>query len=291
MFRIGLAIVLAGGALVPLAGTASAADYSFMVSPDNVNFAAVPDQTAVFDGSLAKDTGGYLNVPFHVSFSTSGAVRTATFQAPESWICDPKCGDPEEHYLFVKWGALTSGPVVNGGDCHMAPLIAFSAPDSDSLGVVASGCGTYGPFPEPPGVLPPPNLGSYKWTITLNATPAPTPSPTAKPTAKPTPRPTPTATPRPSSKATPLITAGPATPGATPSGQVLGAIGSPGGEPRASTAPGALIPSGSPVVAPLPTASATSDPTGWIVIAGLVLIGLLLAGPEIRRTIRRRRTR
>lgn len=302
MIRIGLAIVLATGALVPLAGTLSATDYSFTLSPDEVNYATVPDQTSAYDGSLPADTGGYTDIPFHVTFSTSGDIRTATFQAPESWICDPKCGDPEEHYLYVKWADQTSGPILNDGSCHLAGQAIV--PADVPLSVKSDGCGTYGPFPEPPGVVPPPNLGSYEWTITLDATPAPTPTPTPRPTPTPTltPRPTPvppTPTPRPrptpttasghSPRPTPRITPRPPTSGASPTGQVAAAIGSPSLRPSGSTPPVAEIASPVPVVSSLPAANTTSDPTGWIVIAGLVLLGLLLAGPEIGRTIRRRR--
>src|SRR5664279_5270984 len=110
MTRIGLALLLALGALAPLAGPVVAAtNYTFSVSPDNLigDFVTVPDQTNPYDcaypnGCLRADTGGYANIPFHVSFSQKGAVRTATFQAPESWLCDPACGDPELHYLYVK---------------------------------------------------------------------------------------------------------------------------------------------------------------------------------------------
>jgi hypothetical protein len=285
MIKIALSIALASSVLVPLAGTLAATDYSFMASPDNVNWVTVPDQTSAYDGSVAADTGGYMNIPFHVSFSTSGAIRTATFQAPESWICDQKCGDPQEHYLSIKWGALTSGTIINDGSCHLAGQAIV--PATVPLNVKSDGCGTYGPFPEPPGVVPPPNLGSYEWTITLDATPAPTPKPTAKPTPRPTP--TPTSTPGRTPKPTPRITPRPPTARAIPTGQVLGAIGSPAVRPSGSAPPIAEISSPAPVVSSLPAANATSDPTGWIVIVGLVLLGLVLAAPEIRRTIRRRR--
>jgi hypothetical protein len=297
MIRIGLSIALATSALVPLAGTLSATDYSFMASPDNVNWVTVPDQTGAYDGSLPADAGGYTDIPVHVSFSTSGDIRTATFQAPESWICDSACGDPEMHDLYVEWGDLGSGKITDGADCHGAGLnVAAAAPDDHALSVVSDGCGTYAPFPEPPGVVPPPNLGSYEWTITLDTTPAPTPSPTpsakptpAPPSATPRPRPTPTSTPGHTPKPTPRITPRPPTARATPTGQVLGAIGSPAVRPPRSSPAVAEVASPAPVVSSLPAASATSDPTGWIVIAGLVLLGLVLATPEIRRTIRRRR--
>jgi hypothetical protein len=279
MIRIGLSIALATSVLVPLAGTASATDYSFMASPDNVNWVPVPDQTNPYDGSLPADSGGYKDIPFDVSFSTSGALRTATFQAPESWICDPKCGDPQEHYLYVKWGGLTSGPNLNDGSCHQAGQAIV--PATVPLSVKSDGCGTFG-FGGPP------NKGSYEWTITLDATPAPTPTPT--PTAKPTPRPTPTSAPGHTPKPTPRITPRPPTARATPTGQVLGAIGSPAGRPGGSAPAGADVASPGTVVSSLPTANTTSDPTAWIVIAGLVLLALVLATPEIRRTIRRRRS-
>jgi hypothetical protein len=304
MTRIALALLLTAGALVPLAGPVVAAtNFSFSVSPDNViaDFATIPNQTGPYDGSIASDTGGYTDIPFHVTFSVKGDVKTATFQAPESWLCDSACGDPELHYLYVKWGDLTSGKITDGADCHLAGRnVAAAAPDDLALSVVSNNCGTYGPFPEPPGVVPPPNLGSYKWTITLDATPAPTPTPTAtpKPTPKPTPRPTPTPKPTPTitpgrtPTPTPRITPPPPTAAATPTGQVLGAIGSPppSVEPSASTPPLAEIASQSPVAPPVPAAATTSDPTAWIVLAGLVLLGLLLAVPEIRRILRRRRS-
>ena len=159
MTRIGLALLLALGALVPLAGPVVAAtNFTFSVSPDNMigDFVTVPDQTDLYDcaypnGCLGSDTGGYTNIPFHVSFSQKGNVRTATFQAPETWICDTKCGDPELHYLYVKWADLASGKITDVADCHGAGRnVAAAAPDDLALSVVSDGCGTYGPFPEPP---------------------------------------------------------------------------------------------------------------------------------------------
>jgi hypothetical protein len=317
MIRIGLALVLALGALGPLAGPAVAAtNYTFSVSPDNMlgDFVTIPDQTDPYDcaypnGCLRQDAGGYTDIPFHVSFSQKGAVRTATFQAPESWFCSSYCsGDPDDqnHYLFVKWADMRSGVILNGADCHLAGRNAITndpVPNDLKLSVVSNGCGTYGPFPEPPQTDPPgapPNLGSYKWTITMNATPAPTPAPTAtpKPTPRPTPRPTPTPTPKPTPtiapgqtlRPTPRITPPPPTTGAPASGQVLGTIGSPppSVEPSASTAEIAEVASQAPAVLAVPAASTKGDPIGWIILAGLVLFGLLLAVPRIRRTLLRR---
>jgi hypothetical protein len=305
MTRIGLALLLALGALVPLAGPVAAkTDFTFSVSPDNVvaDFATIPNQTDPYDGSLGFDSGGYTDIPFQVTFSGKGHVKTATFQAPESWICNTSCGDPELHYLYVKWGDLTSGKITNGADCHLAGgNVAAAAPDDPALSVVSNACGTYGPFPEPPGVVPPPNQGAYEWTITMDASPAPTPTPTATPTPRATPTPTPRPTPTPKAtptitpgltpRATPPITQPPPPAGATPTGQVLGAIGSPPSsvEPSASSAAIAALASQAPVSRPSPAASASSDPAVLIVLAGLVLLGLLLAAPEIRRTLRRRK--
>jgi hypothetical protein len=312
MTRIGLALLLATGALVPLAGPVGAAtNYTFSVSPDNMigDFVTVPDQTDPYDcaypnGCLRQDAGGYTDIPFHVSFSQKGAIRTATFQAPESWFCSSYCsGDPDDqnHYLFVKWADRRSGVILNDADCHLAGRNAIATdpvPNDLALSVVSDGCGTYGPFPEPPGVVPTPNVGSYEWTITLNATPAATPTPTATP--KPTPRPSPTAKPTPiiapgrTPTPTPRITPPPPTAEATPTGQVLGTIGSPSPSPSPSVEPSASTPaiaelaSQAPVVPAIPAASTSSDPTGWIILAGLALIGLLLAVPPVRRTLRRR---
>jgi hypothetical protein len=308
MVRIVLALLLATGTLVPLAGPVVAkTNFTFSVSPDNViaDFATIPNQTDPYDGSLGFDSGGYTDIPFHVTFAGKGHVRTATFQAPESWLCDTSCGDPELHYLYVKWGDLTSGKITNGADCHQAGRnVAAAAPDDPALSVVSNGCGTYGPFPEPPGV-PPPNQGAYEWTITMDASPAPTPTPTATPTPRATPTPTPTPTPRPTPtpKPTPTITPGltprptpritepPPPAGATPTGQVLGAIGSPPSsvEPSASTAAIAELASQAPVSRPSPAANTSSDPAVLIVLAGGVLLALLLAVPEIRRTLQRRK--
>jgi hypothetical protein len=325
MTRIGLALLLAMSALVPLAGPVVAAtNFTFSVSPDNqiADFVTVPDQTDPYDcaypdGCLRQDSGGYTDIPYHVTFSQKGNVRTAVFEAPESWICDTSCGDPELHYLFVKWGDFASGKITDFADCHGAGRNAVVAPaevgpDTPGLTVIVApgtadhrpGCGTYGPFPEPPPVdppVPPVNQGVYEWIITMDATPAPTPTPTPtatpKPTLRPTPRPTPTPKPAPTitpgrtSTPTPRITPPPPTAGATPTGQVLGAVGSPPSsvEPSASTAAIAELASQAPVVPAVPAASTSGDPTGWIVLAGLVVLALLLAGLEVRRTIRRGR--
>jgi hypothetical protein len=279
MIRIWLAIVLATGALVPLAGRASATDYSFSASPDGGNYATVPDQTGPYDGSLAQDNGGYATIPFHVTFATSGDVRTAIFQAPETWD-DTGPGPP--HPLYVKWGNLSSGRVEQPADCHLAGR-TVALVKVGTLPVVADGCGTFnfGPFP---------NLGSYKWTITLDATPAATPTPRPTPAGRP--RPTPTITPRPAARPTPPITARQPRARTTPSAQqVLAVIDSPSVGPSASEPPLAAIALLSPAVQPVLAASTTSDPTAWIVIGGLILLGLLLATPEVGRTLRRRRHR
>jgi hypothetical protein len=284
LIRIWLAIVLATGALVPHAGTVSATDYSLSASPDGVNYATVPDQTGPYDGSLAKDNGGYATIPFHVTFATSGDVRTVTFQAPETWD-DTGPGPP--HPLYVRWGNLSSGRVEQPADCHLAGRTVALA-NVGTLAVVADGCGTFN-FGSSP------NLGSYKWTITLDATPAATSTPTPRATpAPPAPtgpsRPTSTTTPGPAARPTPPITPRQPRARTTPTAQqVVAVTESPSVGPSASAPPVAEIALPTPVNQPVLAASTTSDPTAWIVIAGLILLGLLLAIPEVGRTLRRRR--
>jgi hypothetical protein len=303
MTSLGLALLLAVGTLVPLAGPVVAAtNFAFSVSPDDTNYATIPDGAGVFNGVLSSDLGGQSDIPFNVDLIGGTTTKTFVFQAPESWICDTSCGDPELHYLFVRWGALESGSIVNGNDCHSAPrAIALAAiapaaiaPAGNGLDVSANGCGSWRFGTTPP------NLGSYEWIIKLTGA-APTPTPTATP--KPTPRPTPRPTPTPTLKPTPIITPGrtptptpritmpPPTPGATPTGQVLGAVGSPPSsvEPSASTAAIAELASQAPVSRPSPAANTSSDPAALIVLAGLALLALLLAVPRIRRTLRRGR--
>ena len=294
MTRLGLALLLAVGFLVPLAGPVVAAtNFAFSVSPDDTNYATIPDGGGG-NGVLPHDDGGYSDIPFHIDLLGGTTTRTFVFQAPESWICSgPVCG--MEHFLYVRWGALVSGSIVNDRDCHSAPPAiapAAIAAAANGLDVSANGCGSWRFGTTPP------NLGSYEWIIKLTA-PAPTPTPraTPKPTPRPTPRPTPTPTPKP----TPTITPGraptqtpqvatpPPTPGATPSGQVLGAIGSPppSVEPTATSAAIAELATQTPIVPAVPATSTSGDPTGWLVLAGLLLIGLLLAVLAVRRTVRR----
>jgi hypothetical protein len=64
---------------------------------------------------------------------------------------------------------------------------------------------------------------------------------------------------------------------------------SPSVEAPASAPPVAEIALPSPAAQPVLAASTTSDPTAWIVIVGLILLGLLLATAEVGRTLRRRR--
>jgi membrane protein implicated in regulation of membrane protease activity len=49
----------------------------------------------------------------------------------------------------------------------------------------------------------------------------------------------------------------------------------------------AVLASQAPIVPAIPAASTTGDPIGWIVLAGLALVALLLAVPGVRRMRRR----
>jgi hypothetical protein len=88
MIRIGLALLLALGSLAPLTGPVVAAtNYTFSVSPDNqiADYVTIPNTTDPYDcdypdGCLRQDSGGYTDIPYHVTFSQKGDVRTAVFE-------------------------------------------------------------------------------------------------------------------------------------------------------------------------------------------------------------------